>query len=456
MMNWYKQAESKRIFSTTKSEKKKSSRKEQDRALRDDVRSVLFYREQINAKTNCTFDTTRILGVVAAGKGAENYLPYTIPKIIQQVSELGKGADIVIGLNNGFECQSILDRFTLLPDVQVIHLYTGEKTASTVPSEIFDNSQCEGQPYLLSAIDPHRAKHRVLVVHQKEGLYSAGKIRVLGDIYGSLLWKSIENGWTPPKFIVAFDAESQFLVNQQNIAPKLESNGLLLIVNELQNHPEIDLLGANNRYVVYRKNAIDGIGVFLPDFNAELPPIQWFLNILHGKYLGYKYKPAGCTVGKVDTIISLFAVIAERYPGTRIDDVHLTILAQNAGFRGDIFMSVVSTNRVPNPSDRTTGTLSQPAWIEQVYRWSTGIHGLEINYGNHNVRPICSASFPWNILIDPIGFWQAMIAMEKLNFYTGLKKMKVLIYAFWVFIKIRKKALENPDRLRDPEANASW
>lgn len=432
-------------------------RKEQDRTLISDLKSVLSYREWINAKTHRNFDSTRILGVVAAGKGAENYLPYTIPKIIEQISEIGMGADIIIGLNNGFECQTVINRFTLLPDVQVIHLYTGEKPANNIPAKIFDNLNCEGEPYHLSNIALQPSQHRIFVVHQKEGPYSAGKIRVLGDIYGSLLLKSIDKGWISPAILVTFDAESQFLVEQEGPVPDPESNGLRLIVSQLQSHPEIDILGTRNKHIVYRKGIANGIEVFFPNYSEQVPPFQWFINIVHGKYKGFKWKPGGGTVGRTDIIISLLAVIIERYPGSRCEDVQLTILAQHAGFRGDIFMDVISTNRTPSPIDKTAGHPPQLAWMEQMYRWIAGVYALERNYGKHNIDSIMLNGFPWNILLDAIGFFKRVMVMDKTNLLTlFLQKSKSLVVAFFALIKIGIKASKQPDILQGSQAKASW
>jgi hypothetical protein len=434
-----------------------SLREKQDRTLTADVEGVLSCREWIHAKTNRTLDKTRILGVVAAGEGAEHFLPYTIPKIIRQISEMERGADIIIGLNNGYECQTPIHRFTFLPDVQVIHLYTEEKTGSTIPANVFPNRESERTPYHLTNVDLQGSTHRIFIVHQKKGPYSAGKIRVLGDIYGSLLMKSIENGWIPPELLVTFDVESQFLVNQDGGVPDLESPGLVRLVSELQNHPRIDILGAGPKYAVYRKGLVDGAEVLLPDFGEQLPPIPRFLSAVHGRYRGYKWKPGGGTIGRTDLIISLFVVIATRYPGIRIEDVQLTILAEDvqltilahhAGFQGNILMDVVFTNRVPRITDMTTDGSTEPAWIQQMYRWIAGAHMLETIYGKHNVRSIVSTGFPWSIFRDLIGFRRRFKGREETTFRTVLKNLKVLLAAFVTFHKIKKKAATSPDILQ--------
>ncbi|MFN6513107.1 MAG: hypothetical protein RMY29_001230 [Nostoc sp. CreGUA01] len=431
-------------------------REKQNITLNTDVKSVLYYRDWIQAKTNHTFDNTRILGIVATTKGAESYLPYTIPKIIQQISEIGMMADIVIGLNNGFECPTVIDRFSSLQNIEIIHLYTEEKLTNNIPSAIFDNVMCQGKPYLLTNTDPHQCKHRIFVVHQKQGQHSAGKIRVLGDIYGSLLLKSIEGGWIPPAILVTFDAESQFLVADNHSVIDLESNGLKLMVNQLQIHPKIDILGTRNKFAVYQKIIVDGIEVLLPDFSQELPPIQWFIDIVHGRFSGFQCKWGGGTFGRTDVIASLLLVISRNYPGIRTEDTQLTILAKYAGFIGDIFLDVISTNRTPSTTDMIMEQAQKKAWIEQVYRWLSSVQGLKVLYGEHNIKILVNDGFPWFTLTKPIRFLKLLIANQKFNFFTLINTIKIMMCAFFNFQKIQNDARKNPDILQGNEAKAFW
>ncbi|MHC5738261.1 hypothetical protein [Nostoc sp.] len=431
-------------------------RRKQDIILEADVKSVLFYRAWIQAKTNNTFDSTRILGIVATAKGAENYLPYTIPKIIQQISEIGMMADIVIGLNNGFECPTVINRFSLLTDVQVIHLYTGEKLANNIPTTIFDNIVCKGEPYYLSNIEVQKSRHRIFVVHQKEGQYAAGKIRVLGDIYGSLLLKSIENGWIPPAILMTFDAESQFLIERKYSRIEPESNGLKLIVSHMKKHSKIDILGTRNKFTVYQKCTVDETEVLLPNFSEELPPIQWFMDIVYGRYSGHQCKPGGGTFGRTDIIVSLIAVISERYPGIRGEDSQLTILAKHADFIGDIFLDVISTNRTPSLTDMTIDNPPRKAWVEQVYRWIASNQGVKLLYGEHNIKMISDDGFPWFTLTQPIEFLKNVIGNEKVTLYTVFKRFMFLVIAFFTSRQIRKISIKNPDILQGSEVKAFW
>ncbi|MBC1224095.1 hypothetical protein GNF10_01135 [Nostoc sp. UCD121] len=437
-------------------EDKIALREKQNKALEADVKSVLYYRNLIQTQTNNTFDSTRILGIVATAKGAENYLPYTIPKIIQQISEIGMMTDIVIGLNNGFECQTVIHYLSLLQNIEIIHLYTEEKLANNIPARIFDNLICKGKPYYLNNIEPQQSRHRIFVVHQREGQYAAGKIRVLGEIYGSLLLKSIENGWIPPAILMTFDAESQFLVEQKYSLIECESNGLNLIVSQLQNQLQIDLLGTRNKFAVYQKGIIDGIEVLLPNFTEELPPLQWFIDIAHGRFSGFQHKPGGGTFGRSDAIISLLAVITIKYPGVRAEDTQLTILAKYAGFIGDIFLDVVSTNRTPSVSDMTIEEPPNKAWIKQMYRWIASINGLKTLYGEHNIKMVVDDGFPWFTLTNPIIFFKLVMANQKIKLSTVIKKIRFLIIALLTCQEIQKHSRRNPDILQGSQAKAFW
>jgi hypothetical protein len=369
---------------------------------------------------------------------------------------MGKGADLIIGLNNGFECPPVFQRLSVLPATRVIHLHTEEKRSGTTPARVFADDPGQGEPYHLERPNHPRETHRIFVVHQRAGPYAAGKIRVLGDIYGSLLVGSIETGWIPPEILVTFDAESQFLVVLPGAIPDAGSNGLKLIVGALQSSPETEILGAISKHAVYRKGLADGADVLLPDFREQPPPFQWFLSAAHGRYAGYKWWPGGGTVGRTDAMISLFVAMATRYPGLKNEDIHVSIIAQHAGFRGDIIPDVVSTNRVPSAHDLTTDTPPQPAWVKQMHRWVANARALEILYGRHNVNAVVSTGFPWTIVKDVRGFRRRLRGTEKTGLRSTCKELRTLWRAFAAYHAIKRKISESPDLLRDPQADASW
>lgn len=431
-------------------------RAEQDKKLRADVESVLSCQKLIKSQTNQCLDSSRILVVLAAGSGAEKYLSHTIPKIIAQIAEVGARADILIGLNHGFECPHIIDSFNQISNVETIDLYTEEKVSNQLPAKLYAHANAQGEPYFIQSHPSLALKHRIFVIHQKISPYSAGKIRILGDIYGSLLINSIAQGWHLPALLITIDAESQFLLDQPGLSPNLDSNGLQPILEQLNHHPEIDILGATPRHTVYQPVERDGSQIFLPDFSQDVPPIPWFLNIVHGYYPGYQLKPGGGTVGRSDVIISLLTVISERYPGARLEDIQLTILAEHAGFKHELCMDVIQTNRVPDQYETVPDNRSKLAWLEQMARWMSGIEALKINYGQHNIEAIVADTFPWAILLNPRLFVQSLRNKQPLNLITLFKVARLLIGSFLNLYLLKAKAAGHPDTLQGYEAKATW
>jgi len=431
-----------------------SLRNIQDSRLNSDVEAVRNCRQWLLSKIQNTFDRNRILGVVAAANKADSFLPDTIPKIIQQIADMGMKADIIIGLNHGFECPKLITRLKLFPQVEIIHLYTDKKPANNISAQIFDNRECLGEPYYLDNLSAEFSQHRIFIIHQKVSLHSSGKIRVLGDIYGSLLLKSIERGWTPPETVVTFDAETQFLI--ENTEPELDSNGLMLIVDRLKKSPEIDILSTRNRFVIYRKSILDGLEIIIPDFSQEIPPIQLFMNVAHGKFSGYKWSTGSGIVARTDVMISLLVVISERYPGIRLEDVQLSILAHHAGFVSDILLQSVSINRSPNIDEMTPNNSLWNDWKEQVYRWNSGYKGLELCYGKHNIKPIIDDGFPWFTITKVLDFLRALTQIKKINLSTIMENVNFLAIALITSRQIRQRASHNPDILQGDTAKACW
>jgi hypothetical protein len=136
--------------------------------------------------------------------------------------------------------------------------------------------------------------------------------------------------------------------------------------------------------------------------------------------------------------------------------MQLSILAQHAGFRGDIFTGVLSTNRVPIITDMTADEPPQPAWVQQMSRWMSSVHALERHYGRHNVKAIVSTGFPWMIFKDLMGFRQRFKGMEKTSLLSMRRNIQALWMAFVAFQKIKRKVSGSPDLLRGPQAKASW
>lgn len=424
--------------------------------LKRDVENVLIQKKCINKKTNNTFDITRILGVVATTHGAENYISYTIPKIVKQINESGFNADIIIGLNNGFECPAVVDKIASISESQVIHLYTTTKIDRAIPAIIFDNVELNGQPYRIKEHGHKLIKNRIFFIHQKNGVHSQGKVRILLDIY-QLLLDSIAVGWIPPIFTLTFDAETMFLIDVKDGKIDIESNGFGLLIKEIVSNSEIDILGARLRNALYSKQVTtDGAEVFLPEFSKLVPPIQLFVNFAHGKYKRYGVKPGGGTIGKTDVIISLLFVISKSYPGTIGEDVHATILANHAGFNGGICKDVVITNRCADMTDITNNGSVELTAEKQIYRWITAYYVLERKYGRKNIRFVAGYNLVWNIFISLFEIFKELNRLNINGIFAFIIKIKHLLKAISVSIKLKKYALKSIETFSDTGDTDFW
>ena len=428
-----------------------NTREKQDAVLKEDIEDVLNNKESINKKTNGFFDETRILGVIAVGKGAEAFLPYTIPKIITQLSEVGVKIDIIIGLNNGFECPYAISRFALIENIRLIHLYTGARVGRNVASTIFDNPELKGEPYCLKTYKEAETTNRIFLLHQKQGKYTAGKMRVLGDIY-QLLLNCIDDGWTPPEFTIVFDAESIFLENASEI--NLHSNGLKLLIKKLVNNPEIDILGVRLKQSIYSKQDDNSEhGVLIPDFSRLVPPVPFFLNLVHGRYRKLSWKPGPGTIGKTDLIISLLLVITKKY--SVADDSFTTVLAYHAGFKGGIYTDVVVTDRSPDLAEVTSDQPQKLAWEKKIVRWIADRNTLERNYGKDNIELISGYSRLSNVIICAYEFLRYIYVTNEFNCANIFKKLNCLCSAMYSMKKIKKEALALCIA-REDDLDASW
>ena len=432
------------------------TKKTQLKFLQKDVEDVLVQKKQINKRTNNKFDTSKVLGIVATKDGAEKYLSYTIPKIINQINDSGFSADIVIGLNNGFECPSVVKELTSKTALQLIHLYTTDKIERDIPALIFDNKELRGIPYRIKNIDNNHKKNRIFFVHQKSGTHTPGKVRILLDIY-QLLLDSLTVGWVPPLYTIIFDAESMFLVNRDNTNLDIQSNGLKLFINEIASNSRIDILGAIVRNAVYKEQVMTNkISTFWPEFSKAVPPIHLFLNLVHGKYYGYCWKPGGGTIGKTDVIISLLFVISKTYPGTIGEDLLTTILAHHAGFQGNICKSVIITNRCNDDNFAINNDRFALIGKKQLERWFTARYVLEKKYGKKNVRLISGYSKYVTLGIILTEIFKE-VKKRNINCVIDIaKKIRHLLSAMPVLKMIKKDVRISVAKFNDSGDKAYW
>jgi hypothetical protein len=107
----------------------------------------------------------------------------------------------------------------------------------------------------------------------------------------------------------------------------------------------------------------------------------------------------------------------------------------------------------------TDMTIEQPqkkAWIEQIYRWFVSTYPLNLVYGKHNIKMLVNHGFPYFVLTHPITFWKLVMADEKINLYTVITKIKLMIIAFFISQKVQINSHKKYDVLQGSEAKAFW
>lgn len=403
---------------------------EQQRALREDVANVLATREQIIAQTRNTFDPTRGLGIVCAANGSEQYLPYTVPTLMAQIARAGRRADIIIGLNDGYECPDVIAALAAMPDVEVQHLYTGDKPAGNIPSPIFERPDQPDAGYRIAQESAHQ---RIFVLHQRRGPYAAGKTRMLHDICAAMVMGSITRGWVPPDTVVLFDHETLLLperpeddlqpdldhvagllrqvgtpqgVVQRLIAeyssptrPRvaardlpappitLDSPGLEVLFGELE-RSGADIVSTPWRNCVYDNHTTyAGLPVLMPNLAAPVPVLHRAGYAAIGLTPHTRNLSAGCTVGRTAPLLGVYISMCTTYPGLVGEDATSTVLAHHAGFSMVLQRGLFNTNRCPALHELSPAS-GLPAWKEQYVRWVAVIDALEQLYGYDQIAPI--------------------------------------------------------------------
>jgi hypothetical protein len=472
---------------------------EQDAQLGNDVRRVLSLHDRIRSATSC--DSSRVLGMVAAAAGAEQYLAYTIPRIVRQLEATGRRADLVIGLNNGFRCERTVAYLKSLEGIQVIELYTGDKSGPTIPAACFDRSAEQTTPYTIPAAD--RSQHRVFVVYQRQGPHAAGKIRMLDDLGRGLLLPSIEAGWHPPQYTLVFDAETIFIAQTEdrsldtelsqmrtllarlsgNIervvntliqaytsskqrppagvpAPQrqpldFESNGLAPLIDLLDSRPELHITGAITRFCAYETvQTIGGMDLRLPRFATPCSAMHTIYNYTCGIIPGCMCMPGGGTLGRTECMLSLLATISELYPGTTSEDAILTVLAEPAGFQIAMCHQSLMTNRCPRIDQWTNHQPPRLAWQHQFVRWYAGFDAVERHYGRHNAGAVLGPSSDEFVTAILAVFWKTLRRTGDIP--GNLALLNQFAACSNAYEEIRALAATTPDELVGPNGRPAW
>jgi hypothetical protein len=305
-------------------------------------------------------DENRIAVVISA-HNADDVLPATLREISEQIRALGKQGDIFIVSNNG---GGTTDRIFLGEDAperlgvdRVIRGYTE-------PSEDQDT-------HLPTVAKPVAIDQRpsdmtegvnLFVITQYKARENEGKIRGLRDVYEYIYQENQDTGYCPG-LLLAMDAETRF----RSITPGSKERGEL--PSGLDHMVELTrggkaIVGAKLNFTPYTKNGD-------PDWQARIPPMQETISLLHGSP-GFQWEPGGGTLGNFPDMVSMMRDMSQQLPGTRVEDVFLTVMARTYGISTVVDQSVIHANRCPAYTKE-----SFRSYYDQMFRWMQGGAGLE-------------------------------------------------------------------------------
>ena len=325
-------------------------------------------------------DQSKVVVVIAVGgKDGDRLLANSLRPQLRGAAEAGVGIEFLIGANNGEElprCRRILRSLDL--EVQIARCQNPSSELDSCPTLDLD-----GRDFLLRDA-PH---NRATLVHQSHHPWNAGKPRALRDLYGLIL-RSMRAGWTPPAYLFASDAETR-LVDLREGDPSEPNSALRLLLEELEANPSRSLVGTVIRFARFPDVGDD---LLEPSPDSIVPPIQLFLNLVHGWRCGYRWLPGSGTLGRTSTLVSILHTIVSRYRSPKIEDVQTTVLADQLGLDWAICQRVCSLNRCGSPQD-ADGT-------SQMKRWISGCLGLRRCYGSETVDPIANPPELLKMIVD--------------------------------------------------------
>ncbi len=392
-------------------------------SLRDDVRAASSLLESLRKDMAGRRDDSRILGIVTAASTSESYIPYTVPLVLRQAAEAGLGADILLGLNNGYDCSDVIASYARIPDVEIVRLETGEKTSLGKPGLVY--APGDVTPYCFPTPS---TRHRIFAVHQRAGPLSNGKTLMLLDLLAGLLLPNVQRGWVAPALTLLFDAESMFMNRSQDgcflellgrarhlldltdgdtraAARALidenrwagdtarstgagpSANGLVEMLSDFR-FGNLDVIGASTRFTAFtRRSRFSGLPVCFPSPHGPISAMHAVYNQICGIVPGCACMSGAGTLARTEVVISLMNVVLSRYPRIYGEDALFTVLAEQLSLRIHLSTRVQVTNRCPALGERSAHA-DHDAWVGQFAKWYSGFAQIENLYGSEICRSV--------------------------------------------------------------------
>lgn len=335
--------------------------------------SIAVRMDEAVIRSSAAFDDTRLLGIVSVGPFEDSFLAASLPRLISQAASLGRGLDLIVGLNNGAKCPTTEHILSLARENRIFSLVTDERLSPENPARVFDRNHPLVSVNLAEISCDQR--NRIFFIHQEPGEHAAGKIRMLSDIY-TLCIESRARGWVMPAQTLLFDAESSFYGRSIDGKALSGENGLEILFYDLQSS-NFDLISPSHEVCSYEIEQTSGLQV--PNFRSDVPPMVTFLNRIHGQP-GFRFLTGCGILGNSAAILALGKTVI-KYPGLRTEDVMQTVLAEYSGLPWGLSENSLCSNR-SRVGERA------PVGEGQIERWFKGLAAVISHYGIAALKPI--------------------------------------------------------------------
>ncbi|MBN1157473.1 hypothetical protein JXA85_07665 [Candidatus Woesearchaeota archaeon] len=404
--------------------------------------------------------------VVVRPEDQAEFLPHSLKALVEQMNVAGVYGDIYIIINRGGERAAEYLR------QNGADIKKGLGVSDAIYAEVRregagDNRKMPGKIYLdPNEVVDNKKDIRLFFINQEDSAVNSGKIAGLRDIYQYLFEVSTQYHYRP-EFIFAMDAETTlYPYVSGNKTIDLESKeGLAKLIESTNGGKR--LVGAKIELVPFK----DG----RPDWNAPVSPMSRFISALHGetapcgyqtmvKYFTRRRLPTvndipigflagGATLGDYCVVTGITRDISQKYPGLRVEDMLLSIVARALGVELYVDTAVIHANRCPPHSDSDlsrsslTSILSDRKKIingekaeniftngeEQTARWLCGNEGLRRIFGdeifsfgtepNSTLKKYCIFSIG-----DALGSDDNFTRLQKLMFVARSARLIKLYY----------------------------
>lgn len=359
------------LHSALKLRQKLVSRMTDGSPLKHDVASFQWLEHDLKQNIQAV-DEDRLTILMPVGRGGNHHFINSATRIVEQANDIGKKVDLLLGLNhvdypeevNGLRSQN----------TDIVNLYLNEEESTGIQpnipllltEDVYESPDLTGEKYVIGKSDPKR--NRIFAIRQEQTPWNKGK-NPLQRVLVRMLDDSVRHGnGAIPKDMLLMDADSWLVQHSAGRRPQnfdLGSNGLGSLLAEKESLG-LEMIGAHCQSAKFEQTRN---GDKVPNFDRPLTKLYQLLDA-SSPYL--KFMPGGATLGDFPTVLAALAIIAHRYPGSRSEDMHTSIIADAAGVKWDLAKNTSVSNEVREEN------------LDQAKRWFSGAQGLLKLYKGQN------------------------------------------------------------------------